>query len=1189
MDLVVWPIALLPTMNTRYLDIDLGGPLPRWIEMPDGTVPAAIVWLHGRPLGQVRMAWRSGMIYRRGLARGILHRFAEPILLELIVNGLATPGGPSLELDRLLALPTAGTPVESARLTVVLATDGSRPERLGKCLEALRASTVAPDEVIVVQYGSGKPVEFPVPAPAVRWIHEPGADLARARAAAIEANRSPLVAFLDESVRVDRHWLAAVCRAFAENPQAMAVAGSVLPATIENEVSRLLAETRERLAWGDPYRGGRFQPPPEGPPPRRWLNVLQFGSDVNMAFRANALTRLGGFRAVAGDAGQHADLWLRMLEAGGGLVREPAASVRDAGVGSVDEAAARIRAEAAGLSAALVALARRRPGRLLDVLLVTQRLLRDSFSDAWRKRGEAKSIARARWRGHLSGCWQGLVAALRGLGASAGGSQGPLEPLAPAASETPAPSPFERGRVVPVELAEEFPGGLAGERCTDTAEVLALWHGEVLGAVSIVTGSRPLTRAQVRRLVVERHLGGFLRRRLGLLPPVHEIDGTRLEDRTQRILEAARRKLSTHLVPNPGDIARRGPGRAIPGTAVSILIPTCDRPDDLRDCLRAVLAQRTERPVEVVVVDNRPGSGRTAPVVAEFPGVRLVTETRQGSSYTRNRGLLACRGSIVVLCDDDVVVPPDWLEALLVPFDDPAVGVVTGNILPFRLEDRIERLNEAACSLGRGVEPFAVDGEWFHGSRESIQGWEFGTTANAAVRIEVFRDPAVGLFAEALGPGTPVGAGEDPYFFYRVLKAGYRLEYLPDAWVWHKHRSSMRSLRRQVYNYAKSAVGYHLTTLLDDGDRRARGPLFGGLQKYYLRRLLDAVRGRGELPARLVLVEIAGNLAGGFSFLVSHARRRRFACDPAHPPTLAALPVREEAEADMHAPWVLNPASRAEAAGPRIRRGRLPDFLVIGAQKSGTTALHHNLRQHPSIELVPNFRGRLHDWDNTKETGFFAGAGTAYGIDSLDDYRALFNDNGRVQGEVCPGYEEEKAVAAIADAIPGARLVLICREPVSRLESAYNHMMQWHAANPRLRNFSRWNPTRSFEENLLRELADERRFGMLRTGIYADSIARVLARFPREQLLVLVAEEYRRDPQATYDRICDFLGIPSIRLGHVDAHVREYTTGLSPGQRERLAEFYRPHNERFFRLIGREIPSWTKPRRADAGMEPHAA
>jgi glycosyltransferase involved in cell wall biosynthesis len=623
---------------------------------------------------------------------------------------------------------------------------------------------------------------------------------------------------------------------------------------------------------------------------------------------------------------------------------------------------------------------------------------------------------------------------------------------------------------------------------------------------------------------------------------------------------------------------------------VSIVIPTRDRPDDLRECLRAIFAQETERRVEIIVVDNHPESGLTPPVVAEFSGIRLVTEPRRGSAYARNRGLLASRGSIIVWSDDDVVAPAGWLEGLLAPFGDATIGVVTGNIIPFRFETSAERLCESACSLSAGAEPFTVDGYWFQASPDAVQGWEFGTTANVAVRTGVFSNPAVGLFAESLGPGTPIGAGEDPYFFYRVLKAGYRLQYLPDVWVWHKHRSAYHSLRKQAYTYAKSAVGYHTMTLLRDGDQRSRASLFGGLQQHYFRRLVAAARGRIDVPVSLVLVEIAGHVAGGFSFAVSELRRRILARDPAFPITPPALPARPTANdaATLHdaaEPWALGPGSVAAAHASAahssgvvrggLRRGRLPHFLVIGAQKAGTTSLDVNLRKHPGIELVPNFRAEWKGWVNTKETHFFTGWGAkCFNVSTLDDYKALFNNGGKIQGEVCPSYGAPVPIAAIAEAIPDVKLILVCREPLCRIESAINHMMQWHAERGDLQMFAGWNPSFSFEKNVQNELADPSMFGLLRFGLYADTMDQVLRRFPREQLLVLVAEEYRQNPQATYDRISDFLGVSSVRINHKDAHVRKYTTRLTADQREWLSDFYRPHNQRFFELLGREVPSW---------------
>jgi glycosyltransferase involved in cell wall biosynthesis len=88
---------------------------------------------------------------------------------------------------------------------------------------------------------------------------------------------------------------------------------------------------------------------------------------------------------------------------------------------------------------------------------------------------------------------------------------------------------------------------------------------------------------------------------------------------------------------------------------VSVVIATRDCPDDLRNCLRCLTQQASPRPLEVIV-DNHPASGATPPVAAEFPGVVLLREPRQGLACARNRGLLASHGSIVVTTDDAVTI-----------------------------------------------------------------------------------------------------------------------------------------------------------------------------------------------------------------------------------------------------------------------------------------------------------------------------------------------------------------------------------------------------------------------------------------------------------------------------------------------------------------------------------------------------
>ncbi|HKR00653.1 MAG TPA: glycosyltransferase [Pyrinomonadaceae bacterium] len=322
----------------------------------------------------------------------------------------------------------------------------------------------------------------------------------------------------------------------------------------------------------------------------------------------------------------------------------------------------------------------------------------------------------------------------------------------------------------------------------------------------------------------------------------------------------------------------RDAGAALPDEIpVSIVLGTRDRPAELRECLSCLAAQVTPRPVEIIVVDNNPDSGLTPPVVAEFSRVLLIDERRGGVAYARNAGIAVSSGEIIVTVDDDVTMPPDWLEKLLAPFEGSGVAIVSGNVLPRATETLAERLFEAYGGLGRGEEPFEVNQNWFEQFRlRAVPTWELGGTANAAFRASIFSHPSIGMMEETLGPGMPTGVGEDTYLFYKSLRAGVTLCYEPGAYVWHKHRRDLTALRRQIYNYSKGHVAYHLTTLIRDGDLRALTRLAVGLPLTHVGRLLSrAFRRREHQMFRLTLVEIAGNLAGPWSLWRARRRVRR--------------------------------------------------------------------------------------------------------------------------------------------------------------------------------------------------------------------------------------------------------------------------------------------------------------------------
>ncbi len=342
-----------------------------------------------------------------------------------------------------------------------------------------------------------------------------------------------------------------------------------------------------------------------------------------------------------------------------------------------------------------------------------------------------------------------------------------------------------------------------------------------------------------------------------------------------------------------------------------MVIATYDRPEDLRNCLNYLIQQKTKYVFEIVVVDNHPESGLTAVIVNEMaremavelapelapapPRLVRVEEPRAGAAYARNAGIVASRGALIATVDDDVIVPPTWLDHLLEPFARPEVGIVTSNLLPLQLEMESERLFERHCSLSMGTDAFEIDQAWFRASSNAVTGWDFGVTASAAFRAEIFADPQVGLLEETLGPGTPVGAGEDPYLFYRAVAAGYTLVYHPRAFAWHRHRQSQAALHRQIFNYSKSAIAYHLMTLLVDGDRRALAALLRGLPHYYLRRLVLSGLGLMDYPWSLAWRECWGFIVGPWSLWQSHRRVHRLGRSAPYIPVHERLDLRENA------------------------------------------------------------------------------------------------------------------------------------------------------------------------------------------------------------------------------------------------------------------------------------------------------
>ena len=245
----------------------------------------------------------------------------------------------------------------------------------------------------------------------------------------------------------------------------------------------------------------------------------------------------------------------------------------------------------------------------------------------------------------------------------------------------------------------------------------------------------------------------------------------------------------------------------------------------------------------------------------------------------------------------------------------------------------------------------------------------------------------------------------------------------------------------------------------------------------------------------------------------------------------------------------------------------LPDFLIIGAQKAGTTALYAYLRRHPAI-TGPSW----------KEVSYFDrhyGRGAAW-------YRGNFPNRvrarGKLVGEASPSYifhplgpERVKAL------VPEARLVALVRHPVDRALSHYHHEVALG------REPLRFEDALDAEEDRLRGeeerlAADPSYFSRAwwshaykSRGRYAEQLERWLAVFPREQLLILPSADLGGEPERTHTRVLDFLGAEPHRLDtYPRVYERQYEA-MSPETRERLAAEFEAPNRRLYELLGRDL------------------
>ena len=241
-----------------------------------------------------------------------------------------------------------------------------------------------------------------------------------------------------------------------------------------------------------------------------------------------------------------------------------------------------------------------------------------------------------------------------------------------------------------------------------------------------------------------------------------------------------------------------------------------------------------------------------------------------------------------------------------------------------------------------------------------------------------------------------------------------------------------------------------------------------------------------------------------------------------------------------YAPWEEGFDFAPPAPAPGERTGP-PDFVGIGVQKGGTSWWFELLAEHPGVYRRPGIPKERHYLSRF--------CTTAFGPDEAAVYRAWFpRVEGTITGEWTPDYFGQPWVAPLlAGVAPGARLLVLVRDPVARFRSGLTFRLRMGA------------PATSATVS-----------DAVRRGFYAQHLKRVLESFPAEQVLVQQYERCRADPAGELARTYGFLGLDRFEPDELRREVNVASgdrVPLDPGAARRLADLYRDDALELARLV----------------------
>ena len=250
----------------------------------------------------------------------------------------------------------------------------------------------------------------------------------------------------------------------------------------------------------------------------------------------------------------------------------------------------------------------------------------------------------------------------------------------------------------------------------------------------------------------------------------------------------------------------------------------------------------------------------------------------------------------------------------------------------------------------------------------------------------------------------------------------------------------------------------------------------------------------------------------------------------------------------------------------------LPDFIIIGSMKCGTTSLYYDICEHPCASPA------AYDEIGFFDSNFHLG---------LNWYRSMFPRKKQIEdvrqkegiaitGEDTPFYFWNPVAAKrIQKLLPNIKLITILRNPIDRAYSEYQDLVSSESNSPSFETFieneintRRKDSSLITEENF--EIFNQKNSYLLK-GIYVDQLKIWAGLFPKEQIFTLSTENLNSEPITALESVFQYLNLPDYKIKNIQRQKQKKYVPMNSQTRKILIEFFKPHNERLFKFIGKKF------------------